>query len=283
MTTVELSNIGAYAKTAELFYGQVVIRDLGPPIDKPGEGAANSPRRCHSTTLTECEVLALRAAIDQWFPRAVAPAPLPTESLLIEMFVAGVPYPKGTKVQTTLPARCPGCKRNLTLKDHGICRLGPMLEQADMQRKSRPGGALAKWSKAIAEAAREHARAMASADDHEAVELELAFYMPRAVVKKGRDYPTIKPDADKLQRAVQDALQGSVYDDDSQVVRTIVTLLWADDEDRADGSREPGVFVRARTVAAKRKQLPLPPIEEEERAPSTEHTEAVEVEESQVG
>ena len=50
------------------------------------------------------------------------------------------------------------------------------------------------------------------------VSVSLAFYLtpPKRTV---RSEPTVPPDLDKLTRAVLDAMQGIVFEDDSQVVR----------------------------------------------------------------
>jgi Holliday junction resolvase RusA-like endonuclease len=52
-----------------------------------------------------------------------------------------------------------------------------------------------------------------------AMTLRFTLLRPPSVSAKRRPYPTTKPDADKLARAVWDALKGIVYADDSQVVR----------------------------------------------------------------
>jgi crossover junction endodeoxyribonuclease RusA len=49
--------------------------------------------------------------------------------------------------------------------------------------------------------------------------LIVTFVMPRpASAPKGRLYPAVRPDIDKLLRAIADALKGVVWHDDSQVV-----------------------------------------------------------------
>lgn len=55
---------------------------------------------------------------------------------------------------------------------------------------------------------------------HEPTELTVSFYFSRPPsVPKKRIAHVVKPDLDKLVRAVKDALKGIVYHDDSQVVR----------------------------------------------------------------
>ena len=57
------------------------------------------------------------------------------------------------------------------------------------------------------------------------VSLALNFVLlrPASVSRTKRPYPTVKPDASKLLRAVEDALTGVVYRDDSQIVDLTVT------------------------------------------------------------
>lgn len=71
-----------------------------------------------------------------------------------------------------------------------------------------------------------------------AVLVRLTFCLPRpaSVSRKKRRYPIVKPDLDKLSRAVLDAPTGIAYGDDSQVVSIDVKKVYAD---------PPGVFVFA--------------------------------------
>lgn len=59
----------------------------------------------------------------------------------------------------------------------------------------------------------------AIAGKHVPVEVHLEFVFERpASVSARRVYPVVKPDIDKLERATLDALTGTVYEDDAQVV-----------------------------------------------------------------
>jgi Holliday junction resolvase RusA-like endonuclease len=51
----------------------------------------------------------------------------------------------------------------------------------------------------------------------------------RRMTRRATAYPTGRPDADKLVRAIGDALTGVVWRDDSQVVQLHVAKLWAED------------------------------------------------------
>ena len=57
------------------------------------------------------------------------------------------------------------------------------------------------------------------------VKVKLAFGLlrPPSVSKKRRPWPTVKPDIDKLVRAVLDAMTGICFRDDSQVVDLMAT------------------------------------------------------------
>jgi crossover junction endodeoxyribonuclease RusA len=49
--------------------------------------------------------------------------------------------------------------------------------------------------------------------------VDLAFYFKRPKSVRDRIHPTVKPDKDKLERAVLDALTGAIYADDAQVTQ----------------------------------------------------------------
>lgn len=78
-------------------------------------------------------------------------------------------------------------------------------------------------------------------DGTSAYGIEVAFLFPRPESVKWwrRRHCTVKPDIDKLVRAVNDALTGIAWNDDSQVVRCVV------DKDYADNwpGSEPGAVV----------------------------------------
>ena len=61
------------------------------------------------------------------------------------------------------------------------------------------------------------------------VSLLINFYLPKGKTVK-REYPSTKPDIDKLLRCVLDALTGIVYVDDSQVIDVQVAKRYADGE-----------------------------------------------------
>lgn len=63
-----------------------------------------------------------------------------------------------------------------------------------------------------------------------AVRVRLLFVLPRpaSVSPKRRPFPTVKPDDEKLSRAVSDALKHIVWHDDAQVVTRTITKRYQD-------------------------------------------------------
>lgn len=90
------------------------------------------------------------------------------------------------------------------------------------------------WRSKVAWLARKHIRAPHAG----AIRLDLRFVMPRPKSHFGTgrnadrikptapDCHTQKPDIDKLERAVLDALTGIAYKDDSQVVKVVKSKRW---------------------------------------------------------
>ncbi len=272
---VELSASASWAKSAGWDGCAVILRDRRVGT---GEGLGG-----YTFALTETEARTLRTALDDWFPaeqegtthgpatetrqaarggpqseipvaadgvaiesetRQLMATPEAATILLPETFVPGIALPKGSKVAKQLPTTCPRCSNRFQPRGGVV-----VVEQANMGTKSRPSRALDRWMEAITAETNRHSRIIADGDD--AVELETVFYMPRPQSVK-RLYPSVKPDADKLLRAVQDAVAGVAYDHDSQVTDAIIRKRYAD-------SREPGVVIRARLLGAEQIELPLPP------------------------
>ena len=63
-----------------------------------------------------------------------------------------------------------------------------------------------------------------------AIELVFSFVRPKSISAKKRPHMIVKPDIDKLTRAVLDALTHHAYDDDSQVVSLKVIKSYGDEE-----------------------------------------------------
>jgi Holliday junction resolvase RusA-like endonuclease len=132
----------------------------------------------------------------------------------VEFFVTGVARPKGS-----------------------FRAFNDKAGNAQMAPASRDEG---KWRVLVAKAARE---AMAGQPPIEGpVTLKLAFYRQRpkghfgtgknaAMLKSSAPRrPTSAPDASKLARSVEDALNGVVFRDDAQVVLLIAEKRWCDAE-----------------------------------------------------
>jgi Holliday junction resolvase RusA-like endonuclease len=116
---------------------------------------------------------------------------------MIEFFVAGIPVSQGS----------------LTHNKQGFGYYAN-----DIQLKA--------WRKSIAYAAKQLCKVPLEED----VTLYLIFTLPKGKTVK-RQFPTVRPDLDKLVRAVGDSLTGIAYVDDSQVTALIANkryenLLW---------------------------------------------------------
>jgi Holliday junction resolvase RusA-like endonuclease len=84
---------------------------------------------------------------------------------------------------------------------------------------------LAAWAQAVAWAAKwAHVPLLPGA-----VQLTLVFQFLRPKHAPARNHPVVKPDVDKLARAVLDALTGVAYRDDAQVVQLRAEKLYGED------------------------------------------------------
>lgn len=81
------------------------------------------------------------------------------------------------------------------------------------------------WAMRVGWSARQAMRAQAPIAGP--VSVRLHFYLPRPKRMK-RELPHVKPDVDKLIRAVLDALTGIVWVDDGQVVQVTGQKVYAD-------------------------------------------------------
>lgn len=165
--------------------------------------------------------------------------------ILPAMFVTGIPLPKGSKIVTRIPANCPLCEQRISPAT-GVCRIGPMLEVANLRTLTRPAHALTHWCADVAEAARPLAELVG---DGVAIELDMTLYVPRPRTVD-RILPTTGACVGKLQHAVADALSGVVYASDAQVTDLIARKRYA-------GARGPGVELQARLVGGAQIRLPL--------------------------
>lgn len=130
----------------------------------------------------------------------------------LEFWVDGVPIPQGS---------------------HSASRYGSVY---DSNPKLKP------WRKTLTKAAVEALAGRSGFTKHAEISLLLDFYMPRGSTVKRRR-PNVRPDADKLTRAVGDSLTtAKVYVDDGQVVTIHVEQWYADDDN-------PGVRVVVKELA----------------------------------
>lgn len=83
---------------------------------------------------------------------------------------------------------------------------------------------LAAWSQAVAWAAR--AERVRLVEKPQAVALTLAFTFTKPKSVTDREAHIVKPDLDKLIRAILDALTGVAYTDDAQVVSIIASKCY---------------------------------------------------------
>ena len=131
------------------------------------------------------------------------------------IFIEGLPVPKGNHKAFIVPSKLTG---------------RPTIRITD-----KAGDDLRNWQERIAIAVKQQWEEVY--EQPYAVRLHATFYLPRPKChftktgkpsSKWRRYPTSKPDRDKLLRAVQDALIGVLYADDSQVFDGNTTKLYAD-------------------------------------------------------
>ena len=130
---------------------------------------------------------------------------------MVEFWVAGVPVPQGSKTGFVNP------------KSGRVV----MVESAK---------GLKFWRESVAVAAREFVGADWVLLD-QPLRAVFEFYLPAPKSSKWKLRPAGKPDSSKLLRAVEDALTGVVYRDDSLLVDSWASKFWADD-------RGPGCLVK---------------------------------------
>ncbi len=84
------------------------------------------------------------------------------------------------------------------------------------------------------------------------IELEIIYCLPRPkahyntagqVKSEAPKYPICRPDVDKMERAILDALTGTAYNDDSQVVKVEHEKLYTDNL-----LKDPGAYVTVRQL-----------------------------------
>lgn len=110
---------------------------------------------------------------------------------------------------------------------------------------SASGPKLKSWAHNVATAAQiAHSEVMGQWDRSAPMLCDLAFYLTRPKSAKKRACPHVKPDVDKLARAVLDALTGILWHDDGQVCTLHARKAYSDDS----GERPVGCFVSVETL-----------------------------------
>lgn len=126
------------------------------------------------------------------------------------MFIAGTPRPQGSKKAYNRNGKIVLVESATGLK-----------EWRDQIRLEYQAANLAKYERPMA------------------VVVDLMFCLPQ-IKRPVHRFPTVKPDIDKLARAVLDALTGVAYDDDSQVTQLTLQKVytWTD----------PGVYITVTAI-----------------------------------
>ena len=139
----------------------------------------------------------------------------------LTFWVSGTPIPQGS---------------------HRAPRAGVVLDQQNRKTKRRKAGGLDTWRSAVYVMARK--AAIADGWSHRAGPVGLLLHFK---LRRGRSVdrraPSVKPDLDKLCRAICDALTGALYDDDAQICALLSTKTYADQD------AEPGVMITVRGIA----------------------------------
>lgn len=116
--------------------------------------------------------------------------------MTVSLWVPGIPVPQGSMIARSFPGR------------------GAFVAPDNSAKLKR-------WRAAIRAAA-----ALAFVDgvrwESEPVDVELEFVLARPATVR-RQLPSVRPDVDKLARAVLDGLTGVAFRDDGQVVRLVAT------------------------------------------------------------
>lgn len=146
-------------------------------------------------------------------PRAVHPAPPRHPPRTVQFLVAGQPMAKG---------------------DHTVANVG-----GKTWLREKNAGVKSKWRDRAADVAREARGSLPMFDEPLRVKLVVLVLHPlshftanlrdRGLKASAPRWPSSKPDLDKLQRSLGDALQGVLWRDDSQISTWLVMRRWADE------------------------------------------------------
>lgn len=110
---------------------------------------------------------------------------------------------------------------------------------------------LGDWTPTVMQMARVHMDALAAYPLSDGVGVHLRFFLPRPK-RQVRALPTVRPDLDKLVRAVLDALtQAGVWNDDGQVTTLIASKAYT-----SEYHSTPGVEVSVWPSGSEQRTLP---------------------------
>lgn len=131
-----------------------------------------------------------------------------SEQSSFNLFIPGIPASKGSYRPITGRSRTTG---------KPVTRLIPM------DKKERP------WRNHVRDTILNHKHPTIPHDSH--VTVETTFYLPRpkTIPPRKRKHPTVKPDIDKLQRALYDAItETHIWHDDCQITDVTSQKRYAD-------------------------------------------------------
>jgi len=142
---------------------------------------------------------------------------MPKSTLWLSLFIEGTPIPQGSKRIIHTREGKP-----IIIEDNN---------------KTRP------WRRLMTQAIKAHMveHPCPPSEKIHSYILNLTFWLPRpkSVTEKKRLYPCVKPDLDKLLRAVNDSLTDSgVIRDDAQIIKTKCLKIYANED-----KFQPGVLI----------------------------------------
>ena len=193
---------------------------------KHGVGSCHRCRLSSELILCQNCAMELEAGLEWPWMSPKKRDPEVKESIIF--FVPGIPVPKGSK--SAYPWRTKdGARSGVAITETNIKKQRPWrLDVAYCAMEARQRAGLKGWM------------------DREAIALSLQFvFVPPKTKRKDRMYPVVKPDLDKLERTILDALTGVIYRDDAQVVDVLKSKRYTRPEDD-----RPGVLVVAQEKIA---------------------------------
>ena len=84
------------------------------------------------------------------------------------------------------------------------------------------------WREDVANVAQQHIPPDGLLDGAVVLRVRFVFFRPKSVSAKKRPHHTVKPDLDKLIRAIGDALKGKIYTEDARVVKIEALKVYGD-------------------------------------------------------